>query len=586
MRIRILRSPYSNFYHRDIEDSVNTHPDWYLESLKEHGFNGIWLHCILRNIVRCRQFSEFGKKEKEQIDALNKIIEKAAKYNIRVFLYFCEPRGFKDNETFWKNNSDVRGQPFSFKNAGFLDGTYYALCTSTNRVKDYLYESSRNLFKKVQGLAGIFMITASEFHTHCYSHYPKWKLDKHSYTMGWLRNEFICERCRERNPSDVVAEIITIINQGIKSVNKNADVIAWSWSWNIIEPDPQKRLIQSLPEEIILMCDWERGGYKKLKNKKFIVDEYSFSYTGPSPRFKKQYAVAREKNIRVMAKIQVSTTHELVSVPYIPVPHLLAEKIEKMRKMNLEGYLGCWIFGGEISPMSKIAGMMSKDKKISKSAAIRQVAQHYYGKNSSAVTRAWKYFSYAWKYYPFSIPFLYYGPINYATIYPFYLKKSKNFIIPSWQPLPRDKNFHLRQSTDLSWAGSPPFTVRDVIYLLNKMLETWKKGINQLETVAKKQPSFSITKELNLAIHIGFLIESTKHIIEFCQLIGQIEQNKKEVKKILERQLEIAEKETDIIQRYKFGYHPEAHEFFITVEDLKRKIRIIRKQLMLLSKIR
>ena len=583
LKIRILRSPYSNFYYRDIEDAVKTHPEWYLEALKEQGFNGIWLHCILRDIVSCKQFSEFGKIEKEQIEALNKIIDKAAKYDVGVFLYFCEPRGFKDTDIFWKNNPDVKGQPFNFKHAGLLDGPYYALCSSTNRVKDYLYESSRNLFKKAPGLAGVFMITASEFHTHCYSHHPKWKLDKHAYTMGWSQNNFVCERCRERNPSDVVAEIITTIYQGIKSVNKNADVIAWSWSWNIIEPDPQKKLIQSLPEGIILMCDWERGGYKKLRNKKFIVDEYSFSYTGPSQRFKKQYAAAKEKNIRVMAKIQISTTHELVTVPHIPVPYLLAEKINRMKKMNLDGYLGSWIFGGEISPMSKIAGLLS-NRKISKNSAITHVAREYYGKNSSAVINAWKYFSRAWKHYPFSIPFLYYGPINYATIYPFCLKKSKNFIIPSWQPLPRDKNFYLKQSANLSWACSPPFIPEDIIYSLNTMLEIWKRGINQLESAEKKQFSPSITRELNLAVHIGFLIESTEHIIEFCQLIERREENKKKIKKILERELEITEKEIEIIQRYKFGYHPEAHEYFITTRDLKRKVKIIKRQLSFFPK--
>lgn len=583
LKIRILRSPFSNFYNRDIEDSLKTHPDWYLEKIQDYGFNGIWLHCILRDIVKCKQFSEFGKKEKEQINTLNKLIEKAGKYNIKVYLYLCEPRGFKNTDVFWKHNQDVKGQPFIQKNAGLLNGKFYALCSSTNKVKDYLYESSRNLFKKAQGLGGVFMITASEMHTHCYSHFPKWKIEKNYYTQGWVQNKFLCKRCKEKDPSEIVAEIITLVHEGIRSVSKDADVIAWNWSWDIIEPSPQKKLIQLLPEEVILLCDWERGGYKKINGKRLLIDEYSLSYIGPSPKFKKQYKIAKAKNMKVMAKIQIGTTHEMVTVPYIPVPFLLVEKIEKMKKMKLDGYLGAWIFGGEISIMSKIAGLMSK-KNISKTIAIKKVAVSEYGENSSFIMDAWKYFSKAWKYYPFSIPFLYYGPMNYAVIYPFSIKKGKKHFIPSWLPLPRNSSGFLSKKPNLETWIKKPFTISFTLKLLNKMLEIWTKGVKILEKIKNKgYINEKSQKELCLAVHIKNSIQSVVNIISFERLLMEKNRNKNKLVKILKEQTRICEQEILIKKTIGFGYHPEAHQDYITEDDLKHAIKEIKKTLKRLN---
>jgi hypothetical protein len=114
LNIKIIRSPYGNFYYREIEDCNNSYPDWYLKEISEEGFNGIWLHCILRDIVKSSVFPEFGQKEKEQIYQLNKLVERCEKFGIKVFLYLCEPRGFREDDKFWEKNDDVKGQVCNF----------------------------------------------------------------------------------------------------------------------------------------------------------------------------------------------------------------------------------------------------------------------------------------------------------------------------------------------------------------------------------------------------------------------------------------------------------------------------------------
>jgi len=573
---RIIRSPWSDFYGREIEDSLKTHPENYLEEVASEGFNSIWIHCVLSNIVGSDIFPEFGQKEKEQIPALNKLVEKAGRYGLKVFLYLCEPRGFPADSVFWQKNDDVKGR---------LSGNCYALCSSTQKVKDYLFQSSYNLFKKVSGLGGTFMITASEFHTHCYSHYPKWQKNLTDKT----ETQFGCERCIIRNPSEVVAEIVTLVNSGIKTASPQSETIVWNWSWYIIEPDPQKQLVSLLPNDVILMADFERGGSIKVLNKKIPVNEYSFSFTGPSKRFKDIYSQAKSRALKIMAKIQLGTTHELVTVPYIPVPYILAEKISRMRNINVDGYLGCWIFGGDITPMSKVAGKMSLNPELSASKVVKEIAISEFGdrKTASYVTKAWKLFSKAWKNYPFSIPFLYNSPVNYSTAYPLSLEAEKTGVIPSWRPLPRDKDGHIKVGENLeTWIN--PFTPHFVVRVFTKLLADWDKGIEILKEgqLENNKQNKRYNKELDMAVHIGLLIESTIDIIEFYRLLNLYKKNQKDrqtinkLKKLFEKQISITKKDKEIVERNKdFGYHPEAHEFFVTPETLSYKINLMQKEL-------
>jgi len=582
---RIIRSPYGDFYGRDIEDSVKNHPDWYLEEIARERFNAVWLRCTLKDIVSSGVFHGFGKKEGQQIPALNRMVEKAERYGLKVFLCFYEPRGFREDDPFWKDNPDVKGQSVEFPGTLPFSGRYYALCSSTQKVKDYLYQSSYNLFKKVPGLGGVFMITASDFHTHCYSHYPKRQLKFTDPLMEeWAKKPFECKRCDKREPHEVVSEVITLLNRGIKDANPDAKVIAWNWSWYIIEPDPQEKLISSIPQDVILLGDFERGGYKKVLNKRLNIDEYSLAYTGPSPRFKKLFCLAKNRGMKVTAKLQIGTTHEVVTVPYIPVPYKIAEKLYRMRKMGVDGYLGCWIFGGDISPMSKVVGKLSVNNSLLPSDAVKEVAIEEFGKRQAGyVEKAWRYFSDAWENYPFSIPFLYWSPVNYATAFPFKIGDKEIKEIPSWLPLPRDKNGHILSGDTLKgWIS--PFDSVFVVRAFKKLLSNWEKGIDALKEGKWYPGNPRYKKELDLAIHISLLVKSTINIIEFYRLLKRYNKGdkvaKRELKKLLKCEIAITESDRKIIKSNQdFGYHSEAHEYFITEKDLTYKITLLKKQI-------
>jgi len=591
---RIIRSPLADCWGDELGTSLEAYSPEYLKEISAEGFNAIWVHIQLRDTVRTNLFPDPGSRN---IDLLNRIVEKAARFGIKVFVYLLEPRGPRADDPVWQRYPEVKGQPFSVKNVhSKFDGTYFALCTSTEPVKEYLVEGSSSLFQRVPGLGGAFLINASEGHTHCYSHFCKYR---HKFTPGledgWKKIGFQCPRCASRDPVEVTAEVINCLRRGIKSVSPEAEVIVWTWSWSIIEPDPQPRLIAALPEDVVLMSDWERGGWKKVAGKVFLVNEYSLSSIGPSPRFRSQLRLAKQRGLKTMAKIQIGTTHELVSVPYLPLCFNLGEKFRRMKKLRVDGYLGCWIFGGDISPMSRLAGLMSRHPQPEVSRAVKKVADLCFGRKAvPAVVKAWKHFSAAWKEYPFSIPFLYSGPINYATAYPLSLKVKAGAPIASWLPLPRDEEGHLAVCDNLeSWLN--PFTVSEVAEALRLLLKKWQKGRAVLEAACLQQPeNSSLRLELGLARHIELSLHSTANIVLFYHLLRAWKRENNQKKKmvlikrlrgLLKEELTATRQDRELVRNdNRLGYHAEAHTHLFTLADLDYREELLEKEIAWIDK--
>ena len=124
--------------------------------------------------------------------------------------------------------------------------------------------------------------------------------------------------------------------------------------------------------------------------------------------------------------------------------------------------------------------------------------------------------------------------------------------------------------------------------VFTKLLEDWDKGIEifkegQLENNRQNK---RYNKELDMAVHIGLLIESTIDIIEFYRLLEIYKKNQNDsetgnkLKNLFKKQISITKKDKEIIKRNRdFGYHPEAHEFFVTPETLNYKINLMQKEL-------
>jgi len=430
---RIHRSFFSPYYENELLPEVDPYPDEFLCRLAHYSVNGIWLHGLLRELVPSQTFKEFGRDSERLLGRLNELIERAGSYGIKVYFYMAEPRGFPEGDEFWQRYPHVRGEPSTHAMA--TPPTQYAMCTSTPEVKQYLQESSRELFQRAPGLGGLILVTASEQHTHCFSH-----LDRCGSGIDFdgidVYKEPTCPRCKDRDPVEIVCEVVNCIEDGVHSVAPEAKVIAWNWSWTMLEPEPHRRIIGGLSPNVTLMCGFERGGQVTRFGTTVPVDEYSLGYIGPSPRFLGCMEAAKAKGMDVAAKLQVVATHEMANCGYMPMPYNVCEKYRKLRDLGIKGVMQAWAFGNYPSLPLEVAGWYVWSENTQDIAWLLRgiITRDYGARHVEEVLQVYHIMRKAFDYFPMHQALVGRNPINRAPAYPFYLRPDGRPMALSYLP--------------------------------------------------------------------------------------------------------------------------------------------------------
>jgi hypothetical protein len=422
-----------------------------LENIARMGLDSIWLEVVLHDVVKSSIFPEFGRNSALQLQRLNWIIAQAKRAGLGVYLYLNEPRGMP--ASFFRRYSEIKGAP------GRPGDGLFSMCTSTKPVQRYLSESTENLFQQAAGLEGAFLITASENPTNCYS------LTRHPD----------CPRCNLRRGPEVIAQVVDLIQAGARRKKPSAHMIAWDWSWNIVEDDPQDEIIAVLPPNVTLMVDFERGTPISREGVKSIVDEYSLAVAGPSPRAAAHIRQAHQRGIKVMAKVQVGNTWELGLLPYIPAEQLVVRKFEALRSSGISGLMESWTLGGYPSENWAVAQAFYRNIGPGSEEILERVAAELYGhKTAKRITSAWQIFSEAFQQYPFSNDLVYSSVVQYGPAHLIYFE-------------PTGKDARILNSYDsLSWTR--PFGPQIVADVFAGIAATWQRGVTLLEEALQDVP--------------------------------------------------------------------------------------------------
>jgi hypothetical protein len=340
-------------------------------------------------------FPEFGAGHERRIENLRRLVERAHKYGIDIYLYMNEPRAME--ASFFKGRDNIKG---------VQEGNFHTLCTSAPEVRQWLTDSLTYVFKEVPGLGGVFTITASENLTNCYSH---------------SRTAAGCPRCSKRSGPEVIAEVNRAIAAGVWAGNPKAKVIVWDWGWPDASDTKQsnagwtEQIINALPDNVYLMSvsEWSkpivRGGVAT------TVGEYSISTVGPGPRATKHWALAKKRGLKTLAKIQANCTWELSAVPYLPVMNLVAQHCANLADADVDGLMLSWSVGGYPSPNLQLVRCFDAQPRPTVEQALAKVAKARYGPDAApSVVKAWSEFSTAFTEYPFHGSLVYNGPMQCA----------------------------------------------------------------------------------------------------------------------------------------------------------------------------
>lgn len=543
---RIVYSYFGIFGDPLSDTSQNPYPDGLLEKLSRRGVNGIWIHTVLNQMAPGgKDFPEFGAGHEVRINNLKKIVERAEKYGIGIYLYINEPRAMP--ASFFTNRSGMQGTK---------EGNFYAMCTSNETVVNWMRASLAFVFKNVPGLAGVLTITASENFTNCASHgHPE-----------------LCPRCSQRSYADIIAGVNRIIEEGVHAGNPNAKVIVWDWGWH--NHGLAQDVITALPKSVYLMSvsEWakpiSRGGVESK------VGEYSISAVGPGPRAIQHWVWAKQAGLRTFAKVQVNNTWELSAVPWLPVFDLVQQHISALSKYDMDGLMLSWSLGGYPSPNIKIADMcLNHDVSVKNNVLDRIAAERYGTASVDAARKAWTAFSKAFEEYPYSGSTLYTGPQQYGPANLLYEKATGYKATMVGFPYDDLK----------SWRGIYPDSV--FIRQFHLVAEGWLKGLEYFRQIKNTSDSLHWQTALSderiataAYLHFASVVNQSRFIVYRDSLANKSltptirKSIKKNIRSILNNEIALAAELFRICREdSRIGYEA-SNQYYYVEQDLIEKI--------------
>lgn len=525
----------------ELENDVDYYPDEYLNRLAHDGANGIWIYTYFRKLLTFDEFPEYGKDREKRILKLKKIIDKCKRYGIKVYVFAIEPEFLNAEMT--KKYPDAVGYTRS-------DGIS-SFCSYTSIGEKYCREMIGKLFSELHDLGGFINITDGERMTVC---------------SNFQVNN--CPHCSHISRGEILAHTLELFSEGKRESETDGEYISWTYGHRYWKYDDIEEYVKKAPSDVMLMQNFEDAGFEEQLGKTRCAYDYWLSYAGPSQMFTHTANCAKKYGKTMFAKLQVCTSHEIGSVPYIPVPGILFEKYKKCYEFDVKGVMQCWYSGNYSCLMSKMAGDLSFcDDFSNKHDALFELASKYYGKsNAQSVVKAWELFEKAYKNYPINILFSYYGPMHDSVVWNLSLEPRDKELPRSW--LVVDASDGDRISDCLGYGH----TLDEVLELTNRMKTLWHEGLSYLESFDDEL--FSVSKA------IGILFESGHNILKFYALREELAHGEIEKLTVLNEMEEVVDKEIQnsksMIELCKkdnrLGYHGEAEGFKFFTEKLESRI--------------
>ncbi|MBE5867067.1 MAG: hypothetical protein E7292_12905 [Lachnospiraceae bacterium] len=542
----------------ELMDDVDYYPDEYLNRLAHDGTNGLWIYTYFSKLMPSMYFEEYGEDWEKRIVKLRRVVEKCKRYGIKVYVFGVEPAGMPPEMA--EKYPDAAGE------VAWWSGESY-LCTYSERGAGYCVEATKKLLELVPDLGGIIDITSGECVSSC-----KPVQGKEIYLDS--QKEKICTKCKNRSRGGVLAHTVELLQEGVRKSGAKGRFVSWTYDHRNWEKEEIRDYIRNAPEDTMLMENFEDAGYCMQLGKMRQAIDYWLSYAGPSQMFEDAAQTALEHGKHMLAKMQVCCSHELASVPYIPVPGILFDKYAAAHKYRVEGIMQCWYFGNYPSIMSKVAGELAFTEDYSdKRGFLEKIAGIYCGTSQAGqLADAWEYFEEGYKNYPINIMFSYYGPMHDGVVWDLALMPRNN-------PLPR--NWLLLDAPDGDRIGEclqSGHTLEEVIILTDRIKEQWERGIEML-------PEHLPADQRTVAEALQLLFKSGNNILKFYQMrdvlgteIGDSEEILNAMEVIVDMEMENSRKMIALCRENQLlGYHSEAEGYKFFPEKLEDRMAKLRK---------
>lgn len=558
----IKRPPLNRDEHMDAADY---YPEAYLNRLAHEGVNGLWLTINFSDLCKTSITPEYGADAHQRLAKLKRTVDQCLRYGIKIYIFCIEPAAWKAGSPILKRHPELGG-------AIYMGDTCF--CPFSDTAQQYLYEAVNGIFKAVPGLGGMINITHGERLTTCLSTVPA--TEEHPAD---------CPVCSGRKHWEIIHASISAMEKGMRAAAPEAQLISWLYM-----PPPKSLLADwvfeipsHVPENVILQFNFESGGVKEQLGKPRVGGDYWLSYVGPSESFRKiaQSTLAAES--RLSAKIQVGCSHEVATIPFVPVPGLLYRKYQKMRKFGVSSVMQCWHFGNYPGTMNKAAGMLASEEfKNGEADFLKRLALPDWGRHADAVVSAWMAFADGYSNYPLSNAFQYYGPMHDGVVWPLHLYPVNTPLAPTWK---------LEYGTSGDYIGEclENHTLDEAVLLCTEMSEKWNAGVGIFKNI---RPDFADNparlQDIGLAEALGIQLESGSNILRFYALreelfsapLSQKEIILDELESIVHGEIRRSERMAELCDNdSRLGFHSEAEGYKYFPEKLQWRVNLLKEML-------
>ncbi|MCE9591060.1 MAG: hypothetical protein K8S99_11090 [Planctomycetes bacterium] len=294
------------------------------------GYNAVWVSAGSNGalvsttdstaIPEMERFREAGAAE-----ALRSSVSAAKRYGLKTYLWLGTPKFAADDPVF-REDASMRGA-LTWKADGL-----HVLCTEHPRVRRYLEESARALFRIAGGLDGLVLIIGGEGFYHCFMR-----------PFGVEKGHTNCPRCEALGPDRVVANLINRLAKAAREVNPSAEVVAWPYSAEHVWSSDrlQSGMIALLEPGAAVFTEIEKDEYITTPEgvRKHLWD-YSLHLIGPGGRAKGQADACRARGIPIYMKSEPELIFEAPRLPNVPCMDRWVARAEALATCGD----GAWVF--------------------------------------------------------------------------------------------------------------------------------------------------------------------------------------------------------------------------------------------------
>ncbi len=328
----------------------------------------------------------------------------ARKYGLKTYFMLLTYEKFADDDPIFEAHPDVRGA-LTWKKDGD-----YTLCTEHPLVKQYLSETISGFFRHDPLIDGIIVIIGGEGFYHCFMR-----------PYGVEKGHTNCARCEALGAETVVANLCNLLADAARSVNPNAQVLAWPYSaahvWSADKA--QTGFIERLQPGVTLQTEIVKdeviekpGGVRK------ELWDYSIDLIGPGERAKQQIAACHKNGNRIRVLSMAEHTFEASLLPHLPCMDRWADRAEALASCGADSVNVFQMGPYDASSAAEVNKLFWWDPVPEKEAMLERLAARIAGPEAGPHVRsAWRYVSEAMDFSPEIGPY-YQGPHYLGPMHP------------------------------------------------------------------------------------------------------------------------------------------------------------------------